>query len=228
MNASRYFIALLAAVSVAAQTPVTDSTATSEETSVASPVAAPAESTPAASSDDRLATALRSFSILQNENDRLRAEIRTLEASNSELTARLSDAHMQSTSLQNQLATTSATASEADVFRNQLRQTQDQLNAVIAENAQLRTRLAITISPPGSVLGVPTRPGSAALTSAPVVEQPKAPEPRYHIVAQGETLSKIAKQYYGDSNRWAEILEANRSKLTDERNLSVGFKLLIP
>jgi len=47
-------------------------------------------------------------------------------------------------------------------------------------------------------------------------------------VAEGDTLSKISRRYYGTPDRWPEILEANRDVLRDARNLPVGASLRIP
>ena len=47
-------------------------------------------------------------------------------------------------------------------------------------------------------------------------------------VLEGETLSHIARRYYGDAQRWPEILQANRTRLADDRSLRIGMKLLIP
>jgi nucleoid-associated protein YgaU len=47
-------------------------------------------------------------------------------------------------------------------------------------------------------------------------------------VASGETLSTIAKRYYGSASRWTEILEANKATLRDPAALKVGMKLKIP
>ena len=51
---------------------------------------------------------------------------------------------------------------------------------------------------------------------------------RTHKVASGETLSSIAKQYYGDSNQYNAIFEANRDKLSDPDKIQVGMELTIP
>jgi len=49
-----------------------------------------------------------------------------------------------------------------------------------------------------------------------------------HTVASGETLSKIAKAYLGDSNRYMEIFKVNTDKLTNPDQIKVGQKLNIP
>ncbi len=51
---------------------------------------------------------------------------------------------------------------------------------------------------------------------------------QYHIVAKGDTLSKIAEKYYGDSNLYPQIFEANRDILTDPNKIQIGQKLRIP
>ena len=49
-----------------------------------------------------------------------------------------------------------------------------------------------------------------------------------HTVTAGETLSKIAKSYLGDSNRYMEIFNANKDKLQNPDKIQVGQKLNIP
>ena len=51
---------------------------------------------------------------------------------------------------------------------------------------------------------------------------------KFHIVQQGETLSKISSQYYGSAGKWQKILEANRQTIKDANKLSPGMKLIIP
>ncbi len=51
---------------------------------------------------------------------------------------------------------------------------------------------------------------------------------RIHEVASGETLSKIAKQYYGDANKYMKIFDANKDQLKDPDKIRVGQKLKIP
>jgi LysM repeat protein len=49
----------------------------------------------------------------------------------------------------------------------------------------------------------------------------------YEVVA-GDTLSKIAKKYYGDANKYMKIFDANKDQLKDPDKIKVGQKLKIP
>ncbi len=50
-----------------------------------------------------------------------------------------------------------------------------------------------------------------------------------HTVAVGDSLSKMASQYYKDSERWPVIYEANKAIIGDSPNhLKVGQVLIIP
>jgi nucleoid-associated protein YgaU len=51
---------------------------------------------------------------------------------------------------------------------------------------------------------------------------------QWHEVKSGETLSKIAKQYYGDASLYMTIFEANKDILKDPNLIKVGQKLRIP
>jgi nucleoid-associated protein YgaU len=51
---------------------------------------------------------------------------------------------------------------------------------------------------------------------------------QWHEVKKGETLSKIAEKYYGDSGLYPKIFEANRDILKDPKLIKVGQKLRIP
>jgi nucleoid-associated protein YgaU len=50
----------------------------------------------------------------------------------------------------------------------------------------------------------------------------------YYTVKGGDTLSKIAKHYYGDANRYSAIFEANKPMLTDPDKIYPGQTLRIP
>jgi len=47
-------------------------------------------------------------------------------------------------------------------------------------------------------------------------------------VKSGDNLSKISKQFYGDSDEYMRIFYANRDKLKDPDMIQVGQKLAIP
>ena len=49
-----------------------------------------------------------------------------------------------------------------------------------------------------------------------------------HTVQKGESLSKIAKHYYGDMMKYKQIFEANRNQLDDPDQIEVGQVLTIP
>jgi nucleoid-associated protein YgaU len=55
----------------------------------------------------------------------------------------------------------------------------------------------------------------------------KVPE-EFYTVAAGDSLSKIAKKYYGDANQYMKIFEANKDQLKDPDEINVGQKLRIP
>ena len=72
-----------------------------------------------------------------------------------------------------------------------------------------------------------SRDNRSAAASPPAVDSDQ-PKTRIHIVQKGETLSAISKQYYGSSNKWQKIFDANRSILKNPESLAPGMKLIIP
>ena len=55
----------------------------------------------------------------------------------------------------------------------------------------------------------------------------KVPEKTYTVVA-GDSLSKIAKHFYSDANKYMKIFEANRDQLADPDTIKPGQTLRIP
>lgn len=49
-----------------------------------------------------------------------------------------------------------------------------------------------------------------------------------YVVAKGDSLSKIAKRFYGDANQWKRIFEANRDRIKDPDLIQPGWELRIP
>ena len=59
------------------------------------------------------------------------------------------------------------------------------------------------------------------------VEKP-APPAQFHTVVAGDTLSKIAKKFYGNANQYGVIFEANKPMLKDPDKIYPGQVLRIP
>jgi LysM repeat protein len=73
--------------------------------------------------------------------------------------------------------------------------------------------------------------------AADITADPNAPQPaqaapaaggQTYTVQSGDTLSKIAKQFYQDANAYMDIFNANRDKLSDPNKISPGQQLVIP
>jgi LysM repeat protein len=199
--------------------------------------------------ETKLTTSLRSYSMLQQELDQ------THEAA-AKTETKLAAAQAEAAALRTQVDALNpngkemvllrqasiSVATEAVELRDQLRQAQGSVAQLAQENAQLKTRLALLGPPPAPMLASPARfappaPPAAVTKSAPAQPPPPAsaaksaataPAARQHVVAEGDTLSKISRRYYGTPDRWPEILEANRDVLRDARNLPVGASLRIP
>ena len=54
------------------------------------------------------------------------------------------------------------------------------------------------------------------------------PEAKFYTVVRGDTLSKIAKEYYGNANAYMKIFEANKPMLTHPDKIYPGQVLRIP
>jgi NitT/TauT family transport system substrate-binding protein len=64
--------------------------------------------------------------------------------------------------------------------------------------------------------------------------QPSSPTPvkmdkgEEHTVKAGDTLSKLAEQYYGSAGKWEKIYEANRESIKNPNYVFIGQKITIP
>ena len=65
-------------------------------------------------------------------------------------------------------------------------------------------------------------------TTTPVQAVEATKPARTHVVQEGESLSDIADQYYGSSDKWVKIHRANRSTVKDPDRIYPGMKLVIP
>ena len=73
---------------------------------------------------------------------------------------------------------------------------------------------------------------SGSSTAPPAAAKPTAgdapPSARTYTVVAGDNLSKIAKRFYGNSNKWKRIFEANRDTLENPDLIHPGQVLKIP
>ncbi|TET38225.1 MAG: LysM peptidoglycan-binding domain-containing protein [Planctomycetota bacterium] len=71
-------------------------------------------------------------------------------------------------------------------------------------------------------------PATAAREASANNVEPAAPGGRaVHVVVKGETLSQIARRYYGRPD-YKPILRANAALISDKNRLKVGIRLVIP
>ena len=69
--------------------------------------------------------------------------------------------------------------------------------------------------------------GVASVNDMLVVTAPE-PESQWHTVVSGDNLSKIAKKFYGDANKYPAIFEANKPMLSHPDKIYPGQVLRIP
>ena len=69
----------------------------------------------------------------------------------------------------------------------------------------------------------PTRP-----TPPPSAPPPATTAARKHVIRPGDTLSKLALQYYNNRAKWRDIYAANKGIMKNESDLRAGMELKIP
>lgn len=84
-------------------------------------------------------------------------------------------------------------------------------------------------TPVSEAAATPARPAvSAAPTAHPISSKADEWSSRTYTVRSGDTLSKIAKEMYGDANKYPQIFEANKPMLKDPDEIYPGQVLRIP
>lgn len=96
---------------------------------------------------------------------------------------------------------------------------------VKTENTFNKIKVAAPTAPPAA-------PVAAASPAAPAPAATPAGAPaaaaKVHVVEKGDTLSAIAKRYYGKAGLYTKIFDANRDVLDDPNKIKPGQKLRIP
>jgi nucleoid-associated protein YgaU len=97
----------------------------------------------------------------------------------------------------------------------------------LADNAAEKEKAVLVL---GNTKGVAKVNDQIQIAAAPQAAAPAqaAPPSQFYEVKSGDTLSKIAKQFYGDANRYQAIFEANRPMLNDPDEIYPGQTLRIP
>jgi nucleoid-associated protein YgaU len=86
----------------------------------------------------------------------------------------------------------------------------------------------ISVQPPAAAAQAqPQKPVPPGVIPVSGQASPASHEQTYTVV-KGDTLSKIAKQFYGNANEYMRIFEANRDQLKDPDKIQIGQKLRIP
>jgi nucleoid-associated protein YgaU len=99
---------------------------------------------------------------------------------------------------------------------------------VDGDKATLSGRAASQEAKEKIVLAVGNSQGIATVDDQLQGPQAQQEQPTYYDVKSGDTLSKVAKQFYGDANRYNEIFEANKPMLKSADAIYPGQKLRIP
>ena len=88
---------------------------------------------------------------------------------------------------------------------------------------------AAGVNPQTNKANVPHSATASTPASATNVAKPAAaPELQLYTVQKGDSLSKIAKNFYGDANKWNKIFDANKDILKNPDLIQPGQKLKIP
>lgn len=81
-------------------------------------------------------------------------------------------------------------------------------------------------SSPAAADATSVEPADSASTVE--VSEPTNHAANTYTVSSGDTLSRIARHFYGDSNQWSRIYEANRDTLNNPDLITPGQVLRIP
>jgi len=191
--------------------------------------------------EEKLASSLRNFTQLQEENARLRRDLDRTRTENTGLAERLKSVTQQNEQAQATLVQLNAELLAQRDARGRAEQ------ATAAVRAQMATVMAQAGKTPGTEASGGAPLSGLQLTKAPPAEASStaelrisperlrgatgatSPGPRrIHVVREGDTLDKLARQYFDDPARWRQIYDANEALLAGGRPLQVGMELEIP
>lgn len=76
----------------------------------------------------------------------------------------------------------------------------------------------------------PKKPDFSDVTTggSSTAREAEAPTEATYTVVSGDSLSKIAKRFYGEANQWRKIFDANKDQIDDPDLIHPGQVLRIP
>jgi nucleoid-associated protein YgaU len=81
----------------------------------------------------------------------------------------------------------------------------------------------------GNVKGVEKVEDDHLTVNAPAAAAgPQKEEVRFYTIEAGDSLSKIAKKFYGNANDWPKLFEANKEVINDPNLIYPGQTIRIP
>jgi nucleoid-associated protein YgaU len=92
----------------------------------------------------------------------------------------------------------------------------------LSGNAASQEALEKAVLMAGNVKGV------AEVKADQVTAPPATAEVEFYVIQKGDTLSGIAKQFYGDANAYPRVFEANREVIKDADLIFPGQTIRIP
>ncbi len=104
-------------------------------------------------------------------------------------------------------------------LNGRLNQAQTTLDQIAAAARVLNPNASSTVAFPRTSL-VPSAPSGESQTDG--------GDERFHLVVEGDSLTRISLRYYGTGSRWQEIYQANREILSESNALRPGQRLRIP
>ena len=162
--------------------------------------------------DEAIAAIQARIAELQEAHRAALAEIATLKQAQNAARGELTAASSRVDDLE---ATVKSLNGTSETLASDLAAARRDLQAAQAQNRDLLDRLGRMEA------------SAAAAAAAPAAPAASAP-PRVHTVESGDTLSKIARRYYGDPNQYPKIFEANTPMIKDPDEIYPGQVLLIP
>ena len=80
----------------------------------------------------------------------------------------------------------------------------------------------------GNALGISEVKADEMTVEGKTAPAPAEEDVQFYVIVKGDNLSKIAKHFYGDPNKYPLIFEANREVIQDPNLIFPGQKIRIP